>query len=43
LLRLARDIGMGAVNRIAPLRTFLMEDAGAATGDMPKLLRGELV
>jgi len=43
LLRFARDLGMGAVNKIAPLRKFLMEDAGAATGELPKLLRGELV
>ncbi len=43
LLRTARDVGMGLFNRVPGLRQFVMEDAGAATGDMPKLLRGELV
>ena len=42
-VRLARDLGMAAVNRIAPLRRAFMREAGGATGDLPKLLRGELV
>ena len=42
-VRLARDIGMAAVNRIGPLRRAFMREAGGATGDLPKLLRGELV
>ncbi len=41
LLRLARGAGMAAVNRIAPARKFFMHDAGGATGDLPRLLRGE--
>ena len=41
VLRLARGIGMSAVNRIGPARRFFMEDAGGATGDLPRLLRGE--
>ncbi|MES2897957.1 MAG: UbiH/UbiF/VisC/COQ6 family ubiquinone biosynthesis hydroxylase [Pseudomonadota bacterium] len=41
LLRLARGAGMAAVNRIAPARRFFMHDAGGATGDLPRLLRGE--
>jgi 2-octaprenyl-6-methoxyphenol hydroxylase len=32
---------MSAVNRIGPARRFFMEDAGGATGDLPRLLRGE--
>ena len=40
-LRLARGLGMAAVNRIGPARRFFMEDAGGATGDLPRLLRGE--
>jgi 2-octaprenyl-6-methoxyphenol hydroxylase len=40
-VRLARDLGIAAVNRIAPLRRAFMHEAGGATGDLPKLLRGE--
>ncbi len=43
LIRAVRDAGMGLFNRIPSLRKFVMEDAGAATGDLPRLLRGELV
>ena len=43
LVRAVRDVGMGLFNRVPGLRRFVMEDAGAATGDLPKLLRGELV
>jgi len=42
-VRLARDLGMAAVNRIGPLRRAFMHEAGGATGDLPKLLRGETV
>ena len=41
LLRLARGAGMAAVNRIGPARRFFMQEAGGATGDLPRLLRGE--
>lgn len=41
LLRAARGIGMAAVNRIGPARTFFMQEAGGAVGDLPRLLRGE--
>ncbi|MFN3512496.1 MAG: UbiH/UbiF/VisC/COQ6 family ubiquinone biosynthesis hydroxylase [Phenylobacterium sp.] len=41
LLRLARGAGLAAVNRIGPARRFFMHDAGGATGDLPRLLRGE--
>jgi 2-octaprenyl-6-methoxyphenol hydroxylase len=40
LLRLARGVGMAAVNRIAPARRFFMHEAGGGVGDLPKLLRG---
>ena len=43
LTRLARGVGMAAVNRIAPLRRAFMHEAGGATGDLPRLLRGEAV
>lgn len=42
-VRLARDLGMAAVNRIAPLRRAFMHTAGGAQGDLPRLLRGEAV
>jgi len=40
LLRIARGVGMAAVNRIAPARRFFMHEAGGGVGDLPKLLRG---
>jgi 2-octaprenyl-6-methoxyphenol hydroxylase len=40
-LRLARGVGMSAVNQIGPARRFFMHDAGGALGDLPRLLRGE--
>ncbi len=42
-VRLVRGLGMAAVNRIAPARRFFMEEAGGAVGDLPKLLRGEVL
>jgi 2-octaprenyl-6-methoxyphenol hydroxylase len=41
LLRLGRDIGLGLVNRIAPLRRRLIREAAGLTGDLPRLLRGQ--
>ena len=41
LLRVARGVGMSVVNRIGPARRFFMHEAGGATGDLPRLLRGE--
>ena len=40
-LRLARGAGMALVNRIGPARRFFMQEAGGATGNLPRLLRGE--
>ena len=40
-LRLARDLGMGAVNAIAPLRKFFMKQAGADMGALPSLMARE--
>jgi 2-octaprenyl-6-methoxyphenol hydroxylase len=39
-LRLIRDLGLAAVNRLPPLKRFLMRDAMGITGDLPRLLRG---
>ncbi len=41
LIRLARGIGMTAVNTIGPARRFFMHEAGGAVGDLPRLLRGQ--
>ncbi len=41
LVRVARGVGMAAVNRIGPARRFFMSEAGGAVGDLPRLLRGE--
>ena len=40
-LRLARDIGLAAVNRVPPLRRFFVRHAMGLAGDLPKLLRGQ--
>ena len=40
-LRLARGVGMAAVNRIGLARRFFMQEAGGAVGDLPRLFRGE--
>jgi len=40
-LRRARDLGLGLVNRAAPLKRFFMRHAMGAVGDLPRLLRGE--
>ncbi|MDE2473725.1 MAG: FAD-dependent monooxygenase, partial [Alphaproteobacteria bacterium] len=40
-LRLVRDIGLGIVDQVAPLRRILMRHAGGDLGTLPRLLRGE--
>ena len=40
-LRIARDIGLGVVDGIGPLRRFFMRHAGGDVGKLPRLLRGE--
>jgi 2-octaprenyl-6-methoxyphenol hydroxylase len=40
-LRFARDMGLGAVNAIAPLRKLLMRQAGADLGALPSLMTRE--
>ncbi len=40
-LRAARSIGLGTVNRIAPLRRTFMRHAMGTVGDLPRLVRGE--
>jgi 2-octaprenyl-6-methoxyphenol hydroxylase len=43
VLRLARDIGLGLVDRLPPLKRMFMREAAGLTGDVPKLLRGEVL
>lgn len=40
-LRLIRDLGLAAVDRLPPVKRFLMRDAMGLTGDLPRLARGE--
>jgi 2-octaprenyl-6-methoxyphenol hydroxylase len=40
-LRLARDVGMAAVNRVPPLKKFFMRHAMGIVGELPRLVRGE--
>jgi 2-octaprenyl-6-methoxyphenol hydroxylase len=39
-LRLVRDLGLAAVDRLPPVKRFLMRDAMGITGDLPRLVRG---
>jgi 2-octaprenyl-6-methoxyphenol hydroxylase len=41
VLRLARDFGLGLVERIPPLKRLFIREAAGFTGDVPKLMRGE--
>jgi 2-octaprenyl-6-methoxyphenol hydroxylase len=41
VLRLMRDIGLGLVERMPPLKRMFIREAAGFTGDVPKLLRGE--
>jgi len=40
-LRLARDVGLAAVNRLPPLKRLFMRHAMGLVGDLPRLIRGE--
>ena len=40
-VRLARDLGLAAVNQLPPLKKFLMRHAMGAVGDLPRLVKGE--
>ena len=41
VLRLARDIGLGLVDRLPSLKRLFMREAAGLVGEVPKLLRGE--
>nr|WP_309503526.1 FAD-dependent monooxygenase [uncultured Roseovarius sp.] len=40
LLRLGRDLGMGAINALPGLRRGMIREAAGLTGDLPALMRG---
>jgi 2-octaprenyl-6-methoxyphenol hydroxylase len=40
-LRLARDLGLAAVNKVPPLKKLFMQHAMGLAGDLPRLMRGE--
>jgi 2-octaprenyl-6-methoxyphenol hydroxylase len=41
LLKLARDVGLGIVDRLPALKTLFIREAAGLAGEVPKLLRGE--
>ena len=43
LLRTVRDIGLGLVERMPPLKNLLIKQAAGLSGEVPRLLRGELL
>jgi 2-octaprenyl-6-methoxyphenol hydroxylase len=43
LLRTVRDIGLGLVDRIPPLKNVLIKQAAGLSGEVPRLLRGEVL
>ena len=43
VLRLARDVGLGLVDRLPGLKRLFIREAAGLVGEVPKLLRGELL
>jgi 2-octaprenyl-6-methoxyphenol hydroxylase len=41
VLRLVRDVGLGLVDRLPPLKQIFIREAAGLLGEMPKLLKGE--
>jgi 2-octaprenyl-6-methoxyphenol hydroxylase len=41
VLRAARDVGLGLVDRMPALKTLFIREAAGLAGDVPKLLKGE--
>jgi 2-octaprenyl-6-methoxyphenol hydroxylase len=41
LLRTVRDIGLGAVDRLPPLKNLFIRQAAGLSGEVPRLLKGE--
>jgi 2-octaprenyl-6-methoxyphenol hydroxylase len=43
VLRLVRDVGLGMVERMPVLKRMFIREAAGFTGDVPKLLKGEVL
>lgn len=43
LMRLARGLGLGLVDRAGALKRFFVREAAGLEGDLPRLMRGEIV
>lgn len=43
LLRSAREVGLGIVDRLPALKRFFVSEAAGLTGELPRLLKGEAV
>jgi 2-octaprenyl-6-methoxyphenol hydroxylase len=43
VLRFARDVGLGLVDRLPQLKHLFIREAAGLVGDVPKLLRGEVL
>jgi 2-octaprenyl-6-methoxyphenol hydroxylase len=43
LVRFARDVGLAAVNRVPPLKRLFMRHAMGVLGDVPRLVRGDVL
>ena len=42
-IRIARDVGLAIVDKVMPIKKFLMSHARGTVGDLPKLLKGEKI
>jgi 2-octaprenyl-6-methoxyphenol hydroxylase len=42
VLRLARDVGLGVVDRLPGLKRLFIREAAGLVGEVPKLMRGEV-
>jgi 2-octaprenyl-6-methoxyphenol hydroxylase len=40
-VKLARDVGLAMVDRLPPVKRFLMRHAMGVVGELPRLVRGE--
>jgi 2-octaprenyl-6-methoxyphenol hydroxylase len=43
VMRAARDVGLGLVDRVPALKRFFVGEAAGLTGELPRLLKGEAV
>jgi 2-octaprenyl-6-methoxyphenol hydroxylase len=43
LLRTVRDVGLGVVDRLPPLKSMFIRQAAGLSGEVPRLLKGEVL